>query len=244
MPSFARAVPGTRSANTVKAISLALLVSTALPSAADDKLPMQRVNFQSEVSRVLANDVMRAALTIEANDKDPVVLAKTLSEAMNLSLAQAKLYKTVKVSTGNQSNYPVYTQAQKIAGWRGQASLELESSDFKAASELIAKLQSNLQLRKIDFTVAADTRRALEDTLTKEAIAAFRAKAELVTASWGAKRYELVQMSIDSTGNDYRPPMIRAMAMTVESNNMPEQEMAGGESRVRITVNGSIELQR
>ena len=66
-----------------------------------------------------------------------------------------------------------------------------------------------------------------------------------MTKSWGAKRYDLVQMSIGSTGNDYRPPMMmRAMAMKVESDSVPTQDMAGGESRVRITVNGSIELQR
>lgn len=246
MPSFTTAMPSTRSISALKPIALALLLlSVALPSLADDKLPMQRVDFQTEVSRVLANDLMRATLTIEANDKDPAALAKTLTDAMNQGLAKAKLYKTVKVSTGNQSNYPVYTRAQKIEGWRGQASLELESTDFKAASALIAKLQSGLQLRNIDFTVAENTRRALEDTLTKEAIGAFRDKADLVTKSWGAKRYELVQMNIGSTGNDYRPPMMmRAMAMKVESDSMPPQEMAGGESRVRITVNGSIELQR
>ena len=233
-------------ATRLKPIGLVLLMATvSLPSWADDKPPMQRVDFQTEVSRVLANDLLSAKLTIEANDKDPVSLAKTLTEAMNLSLAKAKLYKTVKVSTGNQSSYPVYTRAQKIEGWRGQATLELESTDFKAASELIAKLQSHLQLRSIDFTVAESTRRALEDTLTQEAIAAFRDKAALVTKSWGAKRYDLVQMSIGSTGNDYRPPMMmRAMAMKVESDSVPTQDMAGGESRVRITVNGSIELQR
>lgn len=230
----------------LKPISTALLLTAlALPSWANDKPLMQRVDFQTDVSRVLANDLMRATLTIEANDKDPVALAKTLSDAMNAGLNKAAAYKTVKINTGNQSSYPVYTREQKIEGWRGVASLELESTDFKAASALIAKLQSQLQLRNIDFTVAEDTRRALEDALTKEAISAFRSKADLVSAAWGAKRYELVQMNIGSSGNDYRPPMVmRAMAMKMESDSMPAQEMAGGESRVRITVNGSIELQR
>lgn len=225
-----------------RSLAIALLLNSA-PSWADAL--MQRIDFQTEVSRTLANDLLRATLTIEANDANPVALAKTLTDALNAGLAKAKAYKTVKVSTSDQNSYPVYTRAQKIEGWRGQASLMLESTDFKAASELIAKLQSHLQLRNIDFTVAEDTRRALEDTLTKEAITAFRDKAALVTSAWGAKRYELVQMTIGSTGNDYRPPMqMRAMAMKMESDSMPAQDMAGGESRVRISVNGSIELQR
>lgn len=222
-----------------------LMASVSLPSLADDKPLMQRVDFQTEVSRVLANDLLRATLTIEANNSDPVALSKILTQTLNAGLKQAKSYPTVTVSTGNQSSYPVYTRAQKIEGWRGKASLDLESTDFKAASALIAQLQSQMQLRQIDFVVAEETRRALEDSLTREAIAAFRDKAALVTKSWGAKRYELVQMSVGSTGNDYRPPMmVRAMAMKVESDSMPAQDMAAGESRVRITVNGSIALSQ
>ena len=75
----------------------------------------------------------------------------------------------------------------RLDGWRGRAELKVESKDFKAAGELISLLQSKLQLSNLNFSVAPETRRELENQLITEAVAAFRQRATAL----GIRRVEM-----------------------------------------------------
>jgi len=231
--------------NTLKACVLAMtLLSTAnLALASDHQSPRNRVDFQTEVSQVLPNDLMRATLSIELSDKNPGQLARALTLAMNESLAKGRNFNTVKLASGNQQSWPVYNDKQKLENWRGRAELNLESKDFKAAGELLSQLQDKLQLQGLNFVVSEETRLAAEKKLTTDAIAAFREKADAVRQAWGAKSYSLVQMNLGSSGGGGgypRPPMMMMMKM---ADAAPAAEMAGGDSRVSVNVSGSIELK-
>lgn len=231
--------------NTLKACVLAItLLSTAnIALAAEPQSPRNRVDFQTEVSQVLPNDLMRATLSIELSDKNPGQLARALTLAMNESLAKGRNFNTVKLASGNQQSWPVYNDKQKLESWRGRAELNLESKDFKAAGELLSQLQDKLQLQGLNFVVSDETRLAAEKKLTTDAIAAFREKADAVRQAWGAKSYSLVQMNLGSSGGGGgypRPPMVMMMKM---ADAAPAAEMAGGDSRVSINVSGSIELK-
>ena len=220
----------------------ALLTSLAGAALADTDAQPGRVEFQAEASRVLPNDLLRATLFTEQDGKDPAQLARALTVTMNDALKRARGHDDVKVATGNQSSWPVYGKNNHLDGWRGRAELTLESKDFKAAGELLAALQDKLQLQGMSFVVADDTRQAAEQALTREAIQAFREKAKQVTDAWGAKGYTLLQMNIGSTGGGYpRPPMMM-MAKAMAADDAPAPEMAGGESRLGVSVNGSIQL--
>lgn len=218
-----------------------LLATLSAPALADHEPAPGRVEFQAEVSRVLPNDLLRATLYTEQNGKDAAQLSRAITAAMNDALKTARGWPAVKVATGNQSNWPIYGKNNRLDGWRGRAELTLESKDFKAAGELMAALEDKLQLQGLGFVVAEETRQAAEKALTQEAIRAFRDKAQLVSDSWGAKGYQLLQMNVGSTGGGYpRPPMVMMMAKMADA--APAQEMAGGESRLGISVNGSIQL--
>lgn len=227
--------------SALPALFASLLLASPAQAAHGHEPAPGRVEFQAEASRVLPNDLLRATLHTELGEKDPARLSRALTAAMNNALKAARDWPTVKVATGNQSSWPVYGKQNRLEGWRGRAELTLESRDFKAAGELLAELQDNLQLQSLNFVVAEETRQAAEQELTREAIKAFRDKARLVSDSWGAKGYELLQMNIGSTGGHYpRPPMVMMMAKMADA--APAQEMAGGESRLGISVNGSIQL--
>lgn len=219
-----------------------------LAASANDTPVYQRVDFSTEVSRVIPNDLMQATLSIELSDRDPSRLAQQLTQAMNDALKKAAAYPGVKVSSGNQQTWPVYgstlTSSSKLESWRGRSELRLESRDFKAAGMLIGQLQQTLQMNGVSFTVAPETRRQLEAELTTEAIIGFRQRADLVRQGWQAKGYRLVQMHIGSAGGGMpMPVMARGMKAMAMSEDMPAQDMAGGESRLVITASGSIELQ-
>lgn len=232
-----------------KWLALPLLLGLGLPVLADTVAPTyQRVEFVTEVAREIANDQMNAVLSVELSDKDAGRLAQQITILMNDAMKKAAAFPAVKATSGSQNTWPVYgpgmTSSSKLESWRGRAEIRLESKDFKAASELIAKLQEKLQLNGLSFVVSPDTRRKVEDALTAEAINAFRARAENIRGAWGAKNYRLVYMNLGSAGGPppYQP-MMRAMKAMDSAESAPTQELAGGETRLVVNVSGSIELQ-
>jgi predicted secreted protein len=242
--------PGERFVKTrtlIKTIGCLFLLAAA-PAFADPEPSYNRVDFQVEVGQDAANDQMNATLAIELTNANPGALAHELGDAMNDALKKSKAWPSVKASTGNQQSWPVYgtTVATRttVQGWRGRAELRLESRDFKAAGELIAALQDKLQLSGINFSVAADTRRAADAALGKQAIAAFRTRADLIRDAWGAKSYKLINMNIGSVASNNpgpRPMMMYAKAMAADA--APAQDIAGGDAHMSMTINGTIELQ-
>ncbi len=230
---------------TLAAITMALSLP-AWVSAAEATV-YQRVDFSTEVAREIPNDQMNATLSIELSDKDAGKLAQQLSTALNEAIKKAAAYPGVKVSSGNQNTWPVYgstlTSSSKLESWRGRAELRLETTDFKAAGELIGKLQEKLQVNGVNFSVSAESRRKIEESLTAEAIAAFKARADVIRNAWSVRAYKLVQMSLGSAGGPMPyMPMMRSMK-AAEADSAPAQEFAGGDTRLVVNVSGSIELQ-
>lgn len=218
------------------------LISSA--NALADTPIYQRVDFSTEVAREISNDQMNATLSLEISDKNAGRLAQQISNAMNSAMKKASEYPAVKTTTGNQNTWPIYssTAANKLESWRSHAEIRLESKDFKATAELIAKLQESMQLNGVSFVVSPDARRKVEDSLTSEAIAAFKTRADAIRTAWSAKSYRLVQMNL-GTGGGAAPYMPMVRGMMAKAEDTAPQEMAGGETRLVVSVSGSIELQ-
>jgi predicted secreted protein len=218
-----------------------LLSVNALASAETESY--NRVDFQVEAAREVANDLLAATMTVEIQDKQPGHVAQQINTALNDALKKASAFDSVKTSSGNQSTYPIYGKNNQIDAWRGHGEIRLESRDFKAAGELIMQLQSSLQLGGLQFTIATDTRAQIENALITEAIKAFQTRADAIRTAVGAKSYKTVHFSINSGGMPphYPVPMMRGMAMAAPA--IPAPEFAGGESRMTVQINGTIETQ-
>lgn len=201
-----------------------------------------QVDFNSEAERKVDNDMMIATLSIEINESKPANVAKQINATLNSELKKAAAFGSVKVSSGNQTTYPVYGKnSRKIESWRGHAELRLESLDFRAMGELIAQMQEQMQLEGINFTLAVDTRKQVENTLISEAIDAFRKRAGAVSVAMGGTGYKIVRVAI-SYGGEYsgpRPMMLRA---ALSDSAMPAPKFAGGESSIKVQVSGTIEV--
>jgi predicted secreted protein len=227
---------------TVLTATAALLASMA--SHAEPAREHQLVNLQAEVVREVKNDQMQATLYTERNHSDPTVLAQTINQAINDAMTTARRYPSVQVSTGSQNTYPLYDDKQKATGWRARAEIQLKSTDFKAASELIALLQSKLQVESVRFNVSPEQRTRVENELLGEVTRAFRQRADLLKTAWNASGYELVNVDLN-TSSDSPPvyPMYR-MAMAKDAAGAPEtQQVEGGDSKVRVSASGTIQLK-
>lgn len=221
---------------------LCSLLSLPLWAHAESE-PYNRVDFQIEAAREVANDLLVAGMSIEVQDKQPARVAQQINTALNDALKKAAAFGNVKVSSGGQNTYPVYGKNNQVDAWRGHAEIRIESRDFKAAGELIMQLQSSLQLTGLDFTLAPETRGQSENDLITEAIKAFQKRADAIRTAVGARAYKNVHFSINSGMPPvYAKAMMRAAPMAADAA-IPEPEFAGGDTRMTVQVSGTIELQ-
>jgi predicted secreted protein len=215
-----------------------VVLGVAQAVAGDAASPMNRVSFQVERSRDVANDWIHAVVGITAEDTDSTRLADHVNQTMARALSLAKAATNVRVKSGGYSTHPVH-EGGKLRRWRASQDLILESADVDRVTNLVGALQNELQLRSIRFEVSPQKRRAAEDELLVEALAAFRARGDIIRESLGARGYEIVQISVDTGGPPVRPMMMETRAMSA----VAPPALEGGSSRLVVHVRGSIELE-
>ena len=220
---------------------IALFGAVGTASGADAPDPMNRVNFQVERSRDVANDWIHAVVGITDEDVDSARLADRINATMGRAMAIAETAPAVRVKSGGYTTRPVHEDG-KLRRWRASQDLVLESSDIDVVTELVGKLQSELQLRSIRFSISPERRRAIEDELIAEALTAFKARAQIVRENLGASHYEIVQLAINTQGGPpVRPVFMEARAMSAARVAPPA--LKGGTSRLSVHVTGTIELE-
>lgn len=224
--------------------ALGLATVASLPAMAEEPRYNQ-VSLRAEVSQEVAHDRMFVTLYTEAQSEDPAALASDVTKTLNAAIDNARKVQGVKVSLGSRQSYPVYeNEGSKISAWRERAELRLESAEFARLSQLSADLLGELKMAEMSFAVAEDTRKTSEDSLIKEAVEAFKARAQLATEAVGGKGYKLVSLNLNSGG--FQPVMpMRAMAMDRSSFSKSESapQIEAGTSRVSMSADGVIEVQ-
>ena len=225
-------------------LALSIGAMASLPALAADELHYNQIALRAEVSQEVARDLMIVTLYSEAQDTDPAKLAAQITSTMNKALGQARQVKDITLRQGSRNSYPIYdTTGQKITGWRERAELRMESSDFAALSKLTGEMLGEMKMAGMDFAIADPTRKTSEDALLKDAVNAFKARAQLATEALGGKGYKIVNLNLNSNG--YPQPYLRApMMMKAESKDSGSMtpEVEAGTSQVSMTADGSIEV--
>ena len=221
-------------------LTAALLLAQTTFAAAP-ALPYNTVELQAEAQREVPNDTLNASLYVELNDASPVMLANALNKATNEALRVAKEYQSVKVRSGSNQTYPVYGKGSVLQNWRGRAEIRIESRDFESVTGLIAKLQANMQLGNLNFSVSPEARRQAENELIVEAIAAFKARAEIVRGALAGQGYKTQRLSIN-TGRSTPPPRLAIARMAQDASEVTAPNVESGVSTITVTANGAIEV--
>lgn len=229
----------TRSAALI-ALSVGSIAS--LPALAADQLHYNQISLRAEVSQEVARDKMIVTLYTESQNTDPAKLAAEVTTIMNKALGEAREVKAVTLRQGSRNSYPIYdNKNQKITGWRERAELRLESADFPALSKLTGELLNTLKMDNMDFAIADATRKSSEDALLKDAVAAFKARAQLATDALGGKGYKIVNLNFNTNG--YPMPYARNGGMMMKAAAMdsaPTPEVEAGTSQVSMSADGEI----
>ena len=226
-------------------IALSVGSVASLPVLAADQLHYNQISLRAEVSQEVARDKMIVTLYTESQNTDPAKLAAEVTTIMNKALGEAREVKAVTLRQGSRNSYPIYdNKNQKITGWRERAELRLESADFPALSKLTGELLNTLKMDNMDFAIADPTRKASEDALLKDAVAAFKARAQLATDALGGKGYKIVNLNFNTNG--YPMPYARNGGMMMKAAAMdsaPTPEVEAGTSQVSMSADGVIEVQ-
>lgn len=229
---------------TVALLALATAVLASAPVLADD-VHYNQVSVRAEVNQEVQRDLMTVTLYTESQDTDPAKLAAGITDALNKALGAARQVQQVTIRQGSRNSYPIYDdKGQKITGWRERAELRLESPDFAALSKLTGEqLGSDMKMGGMDFSISDPARKASEDTLLKNAVTAFKARAQLVTDALGGSSYKLVNLNLNTSG--YPQPYLRAPAMMMKAaraDAAPTPDVEAGTSQVSVTADGVIEI--
>jgi predicted secreted protein len=220
----------------MRRLGVAALALIACSVWAQDNL----VSVQAEVSREVANDQLVAVLAAEAHGPDPAALAASINGRMSAALQLARGSPAVKLRSGNYQTFPRYRES-RIEAWQASQELRLESVDFTAAAQLIGALQKDLVVRSMAVRLSPEARRAAEDALVPEAIAAFQARADLARKALTAKAYRLRNLSIETAAPGGPPAPFAAMARAQSGSAPPAVEP--GVSQVVVTVSGTVQLE-
>ena len=230
---------------TAALLTLTIGAFASLPALAEG-VNYNQVSLRAEASQEVPRDLMIVTLYTEAQNTDSAKLAAEVTTIMNKAIGEAKQAKAVTLRQGNRNSYPIYdNKTQKITGWRERAELRLESTDFAALSKLTGDLMQTLKMGNMQFTVGNHTRKTSEDALLKDAVNAFKARAQLATDALGGKGYKIVNLNLNSNG--YPQPYMRSeMMMKAASPAMdsaPTPEVEAGTSEISMSADGVIEIQ-
>lgn len=234
----------------MRSLALAsLLMTTAFSGSVfaqqNESLNYNIVNVQAEATRQVSNDKMNSVLFIEKSNKQPAALSSQITQLMNQAMTVAKKYPQVKIETGSQTTYPIYdNDSTKLKEWRGRAEINIESTDFQAASQLINELQQNFQTQSINFTVSDAQRKKVENELIIEASKNFQQRAQMLAQAWNKSGYNLVNLNLNTSNNYPQPVMMRAsMAKFSGAEAADAQSVSAGESKITVNANGSIQFK-
>ena len=211
------------------------------------------VNLEATATKDVSNDLATATLFIELTDTDPSRLAEKVNQTLNAALKRVKQDSTVQSGGTGYATYPVYNnKTNKQEGWRGRGELRLTSRDFPTLSRLLGQLQQPLstglplQLSGIRYGVSDEARKQTEDVLIEQSMKAFRQRADLVRTGFDGASWKMVNINVNAQSFAPQPQPMMAKAMLMRAGAAEDAAPApleGGDSKLSVTVSGSIQIQ-
>ena len=223
---------------------MAAAVLLCMQSAVADEAPRyNQVRLSAQASAQVSNDTLQVTLTTYGEERELARLAERINADMEWALGKAKQHSDIKVSTGSYQTWPLTTKdGRNTTGWRGQQTLQLESRAITALGRLAGELQEKLRITAMQFTVSDEKRASIENQLIDAALDAFRSRARIIADNLKARDYRIVDISVNTSSTTQPPVLYRSAAMVSGMAEESAVSIEGGDSDVKISVSGSIEL--
>jgi predicted secreted protein len=199
-----------------------------------------QVEFTVEVGEELVNDLAEVVLATQVEDHDPARVAGEINATMNWALNQVHGVADIAATSGSYQTYPVYDKT-RLDHWRGSQTLVLRSKRIEALNTLVGSLQQRLQVQNMRFTISPDQQQASESRLIDQALDRFKARALRIQQRLGAAGYDIVHLTVGTSGHP--PPMpMETMAMA-RAASRPALAGEAGTSRQTLRIHAVIQLR-
>jgi len=227
----------------------ATALSIPLAQAQNHKAPDEQsqtgiLSLDAQASADVPQDVIHITLFYEQQASDAAQLSESLNQrtAQTLRDANATEHPGVTLHTTQLSVSPSTDRDGKISGWRGRSELVMESHDFAAAAKLAGRLNSEMQISSVNFSLSPEAQRAAHAKLSGEAIANFRQQAQAATQAFGYNGYVVREVNLSRNNNPIPRPMMLMSARSMVAGSAPAESIPveSGNETVTVTVSGSI----
>jgi len=225
---------------TLAAIFLFASIGVNNAMAHDDETHYDRIHLSVSATAQLENDTMVATVSAQEEGSQAAELSALVNQRIRNALELVKKHPQIKHQTNAYSSNPIYNN-NKISGWRVSQSLRLESSDMALMSDVLGKLQSDLALQSMQFTVSPASKNKQDEKLIDEALEAFSTRALQVVKKLERRNYKIVDINISTSGAIGVRPQYQMRAMVMDAESSPA--VSAGEQTVTVTVSGNIELE-
>jgi len=189
----------------------------------------------------VANDEVVVSYRIEAKGNSAQRLRKQVDE-IAAKVSERLKRERVKHKTTNRTLNPVWESGFfSTKSWELVQSGRIETEDVDAVPGWLADIETaGVKLDGLQFQISDKRRRQIEERVRKEAIHNFRAKAGTIAEGVAVRSYRIIDMRTDSR-RDVAPMVMRANKLESYASVSEAPSLAGGESKIRITVSGTIE---
>ena len=217
--------------------------------------PSHVMTLSATATAEVPMDVLSVTLSATREAPDAGSAQAQLAQAIEAALSLARPLARpgqLEVRTGGFSLSPRYapapprpsTGAPAIIGWIGRAELHLEGRDLAGVARLAGQL-STLSVARVGFQLSRDARERAEAETSRQAIAAFRDRAQAHALQFGYSGYHVreVQVGPQDPGVfvQSRMPMVRAAGAPMVDAAIPVE---AGQATVSSTVSGSVQMTR
>jgi predicted secreted protein len=225
-------------------IAIVLMSLLALPGHANEKNTYNRVSFQVTEQREVNNNEITVTMGIEHDSRDATSLADEMNQLIASAITTIKKFPSIKSSTSDYSIRPIYSRDRHLDHWRGASSIVLKSQNSKDMAAVVQKLQETMLIKTTGFSVSADRREKIQTEMIDSALKKFNARAKQVSNNMGFKKYRLVNININTSGNTPRPVYANAMASPkAMSAEIAAPSFESGYTTLNVIVSGTIEME-
>ena len=200
-----------------------------------------KVQFSVTESQEVPNDRVSITFNRIAEGATPQDVANEINTQMQSALKALKSHPEVIVQTSQYNINPVYKK-QIISHWRGQQSLIITLTNNPGLAKVLAKVQPYLAYQSMRFGVSDHAKQKILEKLTDKAIASFRKQANRIAQGFQAPSYKILATQINMPNFAPTRELYAHADMAMVSSKMAAPAVSAGQSKLNITVSGTILL--
>jgi predicted secreted protein len=203
------------SSRAVLGLVASLMAASSAAAQETQEPPRTTLVLSETAAREIAQDTLVALLTARAEASTPRAAQAEVNQAMTAAIGEAEAVTGVRAATAGYRVYQEHDRDGEPRGWVAEQDLRLTAREAAPLLELAGVLQEDgLLLNGLIYQLSDEARRAIEDELALEAIAALRRRAEEVAASVEMAVETIATLRVGAAADELpiRPMMRSTMA--------------------------------